>query len=191
MIVLITPCHYIQAHLGCPVVPLIDLSWLSHIVMFHRLFLAAPCYDIWDFLGTCVFLSPMSVENPFTNLAFRFFLRSACVNFQQVFSDYREVHASAQWVEREEADGISPADRAQRHWMLGTWRGTGIVGNSTVWRKVSIWQQLYFPPWVLFMVLLYVFRSVCVCVLVGAFCITYTCSLVLQSFDAVTTFEFC
>ena len=77
--------------------------------------MAAPCYDIWDFLGTCVFLSPMSVENPFTNLSFSFFLRSACVNFQQVFSDYREIHTSAQWVEREEADGISPADRAQRH----------------------------------------------------------------------------
>ena len=42
VIVLITPCHYIQAYLGCPVVPLIDLSWLSHIVM---------CTDSHAFLG--------------------------------------------------------------------------------------------------------------------------------------------
>ena len=162
--------HPMSLHTGLP--------WLSCGTPC-RPFLTIPyCYVYWCTGFSClphamtygislalVFsYHPMSVENPFTNFSFSFFLCSVCVNFQRVFSDYREVHASAQWVERAEADGISPADRAQRHWMLGTWRGTGIVGNSTVWRKVSIWQQLYFPLWVLFMVLLYVFHCVCVCV---------------------------
>ena len=64
----------------------------------------------------------------------------------QVFSAYREVHTSAQRITRKKADGISPTDGTERHWMLGAWRGIRIMGNSTVWRKVSIafWQQSYF-----------------------------------------------
>lgn len=50
---------------------------------------------------------------------------------------FRETHTTEKRAAREEACGVSPADGAQRHRVLGARGGTGTLGNQTVRGEVS------------------------------------------------------